>query len=166
MFPGAFNPEPCVDALLLVIAANLAPWLASKLFGGRGAAPLDGGTALHDGTRLLGSHKTWRGLVAGLLASALTAWAVGYSVALGLEFGALALAADALSSFIKRRLHRAPGANVPGLDQLPEALIPLLVLGRPLGIGVTGGIAVSLVFMGLNLILLRTRRRVGASLRP
>jgi len=140
--------------------------LAGKLLRNRGAAPLDGGTTLRDGARLLGSHKTWRGFLAGLLASALTAWAVGYSLALGVQFGALSLAADALSSFIKRRLHRAPGTNVPGLDQLPEALVPLLVLGRPLGIGVNGAIAVSLVFMGLNLILLRPRRRVGANLRP
>ena len=27
------------------------------------------------------------------------------------------------------------GTKVPGLDQLPEALVPLVALSRPLGIG-------------------------------
>ena len=48
----------------LVVIANTAAWAAARIFGSRWDTPLDGGTLLPDGTRLLGSHKTWRGLIA------------------------------------------------------------------------------------------------------
>lgn len=44
------------------------------------------------------------------------------------------MAGDLLSSFIKRRLHKPVGASIFGLDQIFEALLPLLVIHsyRPL----------------------------------
>jgi CDP-diglyceride synthetase len=146
-----------LDALLLVIVANLAPWAAGRLLPRRWRAPLDGGAALADGNRLLGDHKTWRGLAAGILACALVARLLRQPLLLGAAFGALALAADAASSFLKRRLRLRPGTEIPGLDQLPEALIPLLVLARPLGLHFIDAIAVAVIFTFLDLAALRLR---------
>ncbi len=146
-----------LGALLLVIMANMAPWASGRLLRGRLAAPLDCGATLPDGGRLFGDHKTWRGLVAGGLACALTARLLGHSYLLGLEFAAMALAADAASSFTKRRLRLSAGAEVPALDQLPEALLPLLVLARPLGVSLLEAVGIALIFLCLDLAALPLR---------
>jgi uncharacterized protein len=147
-----------LTALALIVAANLTAWAAGRLLRERFAAPLDFGITLKDGSRLLGDHKTWRGLLAGSLACGLTARAFGYAFMLGVQCGALSLLADALSSFVKRRLHRAPGDDVPGLDQLPEALLPLWFLSNPLRLSIAASFLVALVFLFLNLTFVRLRR--------
>jgi CDP-archaeol synthase len=152
--PGAAVREELyrmLAALLLVIAANTAPWVSGWLLRDRLAQPLDCGVRLSDGARLLGDHKTWRGLCAGECACAIAAGLLGYSFLLGLEFATLSLAADAASSLLKRRLRLAPGAEVPGVDQLPESLVPLWILATPLGISVWGGVVIAMVFLCLDL---------------
>jgi CDP-2,3-bis-(O-geranylgeranyl)-sn-glycerol synthase len=149
-------------ALALVVAANMMPWASGRLMRKHWAKPLDCGARLGDGTRLLGDHKTWRGVVAGGLGCALTARLLGYSWALGLVFAALSLTADLSSSFVKRRLHLAPGSEVVGLDQLPEALLPLLALAGPLGISVKGALVVASLFLCLDLIAMPLRRSLPA----
>jgi len=144
--------HPFLAALLLVLVANMAPWASGRLLKGRWNWPLDGGITLPDGKRLLGDHKTWRGLVAGELACALAARLCGYSLVLGLEFATLSLAADAASSCVKRRLNLSPGAEVPGLDQVPEALVPLSLLAGPLGIPLYGAIAIAAIFLCLDMV--------------
>jgi CDP-archaeol synthase len=116
------------QALLVLVAANTAPVLAARALGVHLAAPIDGNFRLSDGRPLLGSHKTWRGFASGIIAATVIAWTVGLSPFLGAVAGALALIGDLLSSFAKRRLGRTSGAWCPGLDQLPEALLPLIVL--------------------------------------
>ena len=143
----------------LVVVTNVAPWAAGKLFGARLNLPLDFGTTLGDGSRVLGEHKTWRGLVAGVLACALAAQLLGCGFALGLAFGSLSLAADTVSSFAKRRLSVAPGHEFPILDQLPEALLPLIVLSRPLELGILECFGLAGVFSLLDLATLRLRHR-------
>ncbi len=76
---------------------------------------------------------------------------------LGMAFAALSLAADAASSFVKRRLRLAPGAEVPALDQIPEALLPLLVLAKPLGISVAAAFAVAVAFLCLDVVTVKLR---------
>jgi len=141
-----------LGALLLVLAANLAPWAAGRVLRERWAEPLDGGLTCWDGRRLLGDHKTWRGVLAGELACALAARLFGYPFATGLEFAALGLTADAASSFVKRRLQLAPGTDVALLDQLPEALLPLTVLSGTLGISLFEAVGIAVVFLCLNLL--------------
>ena len=114
--------------LLLLIVANGAPILVAWRLGPRWAWPLDAGLVLGDGHRLLGESATLRGLAAAVVATALL------SGVLGLGLGFLAMAGDALSSLIKRRLGLEPGAKATGLDQIPEALLPLLVVAGPLGL--------------------------------
>jgi CDP-diglyceride synthetase len=147
-----------LDALLLVIVANVAPWAAGRLLPAHWRAPLDGGAKLADGSRVLGDHKTWRGFFAGTLACAGVARILHQPLLLGAAFGALSLAADAASSFFKRRLRQPPGSEIPGVDQLPEALVPLLALSRPLGLRLIDALVVALVFMILDLAALRLRR--------
>jgi len=146
-------------AFVLVAAAQTAPWAAGYFLGHRLGAPIDAGLKLPDGRRLLGDHKTWRGFVAAVLACAVAASLLGYSVRLGLAFAALSLAGDAASSFIKRRLHLAPGTEIPGLDQIPEALAPLLTLCRRLGIGVGGACALTGIFLLIDLATMPLRHR-------
>ncbi len=153
-----------LDALLLVVVANMAPWASGRLLRRRLALPLDLGACLRDGTRLLGDHKTWRGLLAGELACALTARLLGYSLLLGIEFATLSLAADAVSSCIKRRLRLSPGAEVPALDTLPEALLPLLTLAGPLGISWLEALGIALIFLCLDMVA-RPLRHSGATQR-
>jgi len=150
------------DVLLLLIAANSAPVLAALLLGPRCAWPLDGGRSFSDGRPLLGAHKTWRGLAAGTLAAAIVGSATGLGVALGASFGALALMGDLASSFAKRRLERAPGRETLLLDQLPESLLPLLALHRPLGLGPTEIVVTALLFAVLDV----AATRAWQALRP
>jgi CDP-2,3-bis-(O-geranylgeranyl)-sn-glycerol synthase len=149
-------------ALLMIAAASSVPWAIGQLFGNRWAWPLDFGSVLRDGRRLFGAHKTWRGLVAGMAACTLIGWALGPGWLVGCGVGAAALAGDALSSAAKRRSNRPPGAEFPGLDQLPEALLPLLIFHAPLGISIEVAFALTLVFTILDLVFtpLRHRRRL------
>lgn len=146
---------------MLLAAAHTAPWAAARFLEDGFAAPIDAGATFTDGRRLLGDHKTWRGVIAGMLVCAPAAWLLGYSVRLGLAFAALALAGDAASSFIKRRLRLSPGAEIPGLDQIPEALTPLLCLSGPLGIGVSGAWTLTGVFLLLDLAAMPLRYRTA-----
>jgi CDP-archaeol synthase len=143
--------------LLLIVTANTGPWAAARIFGKRWTAPLDFGMTMPDGTRLLGSHKTWRGLVAAVVACGLAAQLLGLGVALGAVFGGLAILGDASSSFLKRRLRRPPGAEVPGIDQIPESLLPLLALQRPLGLGILEILVVAAAFALLDIATTKLR---------
>ena len=146
-------------ALLLVCVASSAAWAVSRVLGPRLAARLDFGVVLPDGKPLLGSHKTWRGLAAGTLACAVVAPLVGLDIATGAGFGAAALLGDALSSAVKRRLAMRPGAEVPGLDQLPEALLPLVLFAQPLGIDAIAIAVVAIVFTALDMLVAPLRHR-------
>lgn len=151
-------PPSWLRALALLGLAHTAPWAIGYLLGKHLAAPIDGGARLPDGRRVLGDHKTWRGLLAALFTCALAASLIGYSVTLGIAFAALAMAGDAASSLIKRRLRLKPGAEVPGLDQIPEALTPLLALSAPLGIGLGAVWILTGVFVLADLAAIPARR--------
>jgi CDP-2,3-bis-(O-geranylgeranyl)-sn-glycerol synthase len=149
-------------ALLLLVAANGGPWLAARLLGARWGAPVDFGLTLSDGQRLLGAHKTWRGLMAGMLTTVLAACLTGLNWSVGAAVAALSLLGDLLSSACKRRLRRAPGSVVPLIDQLPESILPLAVLALPLGLNVRTVAAVVALFAGLNMASAIFRQRGSA----
>jgi len=123
-----------LQAFALLITANAVPVIVGKLARERASLPLDFGRVMADGERLFGSHKTWRGLASGVVACAAVAAYLGLPVWLGAGFGTLSLMADACSSAVKRRMRLEPGSDVLGLDQLAEALVPLLVFCKPLGL--------------------------------
>lgn len=120
--------------ILFLLWVNLLPPLAQQILGKRFAWQVDGGLIFFDGQPLFGRHKTVRGL----LASVVGGTAFFLVVALPWQVAALAalaaMAGDLLSSFIKRRLHKPVGASIFALDQIFEALLPLLVIHsyRPL----------------------------------
>lgn len=113
-----------IELLAILVAVNGAPILAARLLGRRWDAPVDGGRRWPDGRPVFGVAKTWRGLLAGLLAGALVAAMTGYGPGTGLALGILSLVGDLLSSFAKRRMGLEPSDRCPGLDQLPESLLP------------------------------------------
>lgn len=145
------------EALALTVLAHATPWAAGRLLGSRLAAPLDGGLRLPDGERLLGAHKTWRGVISSMLVCALATAGAGRGALLGGAFGLLAMIGDGAASLIKRRMRLAPGREIPGLDQLPEALLPLLLLATPLGITPVEALGLALVFALLDLASMRLR---------
>lgn len=147
----------CVRALLLLIVANSVPWLLGRLLRDRWAWPLDLGLMARDGQRLLGDHKTWRGLIGSAFAAGLAGVWLDVGFTLGALVAALSLLGDALSSAFKRRLRLSPGADAPFVDQVPEALLPLSVLARPLDLGVVEVVLTTLAFVVLGLLATRVQ---------
>jgi len=125
------------------------------------ALPLDRGATFR-GQRLFGDNKTWRGIVAVALGSALGFLLLGIpsrasALPFGLAVGAAAMLAELPNSFVKRRLAIAPGRQAGGvrgaffqlLDQVDVVAGAWLVLAfavRPTVARVSGFlIAVALV---------------------
>lgn len=118
--------------------ANATPIFVANFPGLRDLnAPIDFGLMFR-GKRVLGAHKTWRGLISGVLAATLvlwlqqlavlhTGWArtltsnVDYAqlhiLVLGPLFGLGALAGDAIESFFKRQRGVPPGVGWFPFDQ-------------------------------------------------
>ncbi len=135
--------------------ANAAPVLAAKIpLLSRWDAPMDFGAQYH-GKAVFGAHKTWRGLLVGMLAAIITVYLqqllfqrndysflnadyseylYGSPVVLGALFGFGALIGDAVESFFKRRGQFEPGASWFPFDQIDYII---------------GGILASLLFVVL-----------------
>ena len=107
--------------------ANAAP----VIFGG--GKPMDFGKKFVDGKPFLGSHKTFRGFLGGIIVGTLVGAAqtvifeqflfqyspqFEYSILLGFVLSLGALTGDLIESFIKRRLNRSPGSSLPVADQI------------------------------------------------
>ena len=140
------TPKDILFALWFFLPAGFAngvPVLVAKFPGlTKFTAPMDFGLS-YRGKRILGSHKTWRGFIAGVLTSTLTLWLqqlaaahfswahwltsqVDYAslptLVLGPVFGAAALIGDALESFFKRQRGTPPGEGWFPWDQLDYIL--------------------------------------------
>jgi hypothetical protein len=148
-----------VRALALLVAANAAPVVVAKLARDRWAAPLDFGWVLPDGERLFGSHKTWRGLVSGIAASAGVGLLFGVTPLISVGFACASLLADAASSAAKRRMHLKPGTEYPGLDQVGEVLVPLALFASPLSLEWSEVILVAVTFSVLDIATAGLRHR-------
>ncbi len=107
--------------------ANAAP----VIFGG--GKPMDFGKKFFDGKPFLGSHKTFRGFLVGIIVGTLVGMAqtiiyenilldynsqFQYSILLGFMLSIGALTGDLIESFIKRRISRSPGSSLPVADQI------------------------------------------------
>lgn len=123
-----------IQATLLLVVSNGAPILINKALGKRWAWPADNKLKLHDGHRLFGNTKTWRGLCSAMFFTALAAILIGIEPLTGLLFGALAMTGDLLASFIKRRMSYTESTRARGLDTVPESLLPILLLKEPLAL--------------------------------
>ena len=153
-------------AALLLVTSHSTPAVVGGLMGPRWAWPIDGGIVWRDGRRLFGASKTWRGLTLALAASALAASLLLGRPGLGLAFAALAMTGDLASSFVKRRRGLPPHTDALFIDQLPECLLPLVVLRDALSMSWADIVLLTVVFVAANLVANRSwewllaRRRV------
>ena len=152
--------------LLLLGIANGAPIITKSLLGQRFATPLDLGLILPDGQPLFGCAKTFRGLVVSVACTALAAETLGLGWRIGAGIAASSMLGDLASSFLKRRLRLPPHAQAFGLDQIPEALLPLLVFRAHLNLNWWEiGVLVA-VFIVLEILLSRLLFRLRIRDRP
>lgn len=138
-----------------MILANGAPVIAHVLFTESWNRPADFGHRFIDGRPWFGASKTLRGIVAALPVTGLAAMMLGYPLATGLLIAAGAMLGDLMSSFIKRRLDMPPSSMAPGLDQIPESLLPALLVGSQFGLTWQSTVGVVVAFIVLELVLSR-----------
>lgn len=115
-----------LQLLFLLLLANGTPIVAKKVLRDRYSNPLDGNLRFFDGRPFFGRSKTVRGVLLAILVTTVSAPAIGLSWSAGFLVGAFAMLGDLVSSFAKRRLDMPPSSRASGLDQIPEALFPLL----------------------------------------
>ena len=152
--------------LVLLAVANGTPVIVKRVFGARADHAIDCGMRLADGRFMFGPSKTIRGVISSVIATALMAAAVGLTVHAGAVIALGAMGGDLASSFVKRRLGLEPSSKATGLDQIPEALLPCLLLSAILPL-TAGDIAVIvLLFFGGEVILSALLFRAGVRDRP
>jgi hypothetical protein len=149
--------------LFLIFSANGAPILSAHLFPNRMNHAIDRGRQWRDGHPILGASKTWRGLISGVALPTVLAIPFGWSPLFGCLIGLFAMLGDLCSSFIKRRLAMLPEARATGLDQIPEALFPMLFVTTVLATTLLDLIVTTITFMliemGISPLLYRLRMR-------
>lgn len=155
-----------VRLLLLLAAANTAPLVAKRLLGPRWAWPLDGGRRFVDGRPILGSSKTFRGVLAAVVLCAVLAPVVAVPLPAAAMVAFAAMAGDAISSFVKRRLAIPPSGQAFGIDQLPEALLPLLAVRGLLEVPWAVVAGTTIAFVLLEPPLARLTHRLGLRDQP
>jgi CDP-2,3-bis-(O-geranylgeranyl)-sn-glycerol synthase len=138
--------------LLLLFIANGIPILLARLLDSRYDHALDGGRTWRDGRPVLGPSKTWRGVLGSLLFTPLLAPVLGFSPLTGFAVAVAAMAGDLFSSFCKRRLGVPSSGMALGLDQIPEALLPLLALRGEWGLsaGEIAGLVAAFIVLELG----------------
>jgi hypothetical protein len=132
--------------LVLLTIANGSPVFAKRILGERFAWPVDGGAWFLDGQPLFGRSKTIRGFAVGLALPAIAAPLAGVDWRVGALIAFASMCGDLLSSFIKRRMGRAPSSKAVGLDQIPESLFPALVAIPLMGITPADVAAITILF--------------------
>ena len=155
-----------IQLLLLIIIANAAPVLARAIFADKFALAVDFGKKLPDGEPVFGGSKTWRGIISSLLLTSLAALVLGHAVTTGALIACYAVAGDLFSSFIKRRLHMEPSSMAPLLDQVPESLLPALMMMGTFRLDLVAVAVVVFCFIIAELILSFIFFKLGIRNRP
>ena len=152
--------------LVLLLVANGTPVVAKRVLGRRLAFPLDGGVRFVDGRPLFGPAKTIRGIVLSVAATSAAAPVLGFDWKIGAVVGGAAMAGDLVSSFVKRRLGVPASGRATGLDQLPEALLPLLACRGALSLTFADIAVAAVVFFVGEIVLSRLLFRLRIRDRP
>ncbi|MEP1215430.1 MAG: CDP-archaeol synthase [Marinobacter sp.] len=155
-----------LELFVMLVLANGAPVVAARILGRRWSRPVDGGRLWRDGRPLLGDSKTWRGIVSGTLACGLFALFIGAGLLFGVLFGLLGLIGDMMSSFIKRRAGLSSSARALGLDQIPEALLPMILAWYWLELSGFVVVSVVVLFTISNILLSPLLYRLGIRHQP
>lgn len=154
-----------IKLFILILVANGTPILVARLLGSRLDWPVDMGLQL-GGRPLLGRSKTWRGIGASIVATTLLAWLLDLAVGMGIIIAVAAMAGDMLASFTKRRMGLRSSDMAPGLDQIPESLIPLLVIKQAAGLDAATILILVLAFIFFELALSRIGYAIKLRKRP
>ncbi|MFI3155648.1 MAG: CDP-archaeol synthase [Methylococcaceae bacterium] len=154
------------QAIALLIVANGAPVLINNALGKRWTWPVDNGLKLHDGRRLFGDSKTWRGLCSAILFTMIAAVLSGIDLLTAVLFGILAMTGDLLASFIKRRTGCVESSRARGLDTVPESLLPILVLKEPLALSLIDIILITAFFFLIEELISPVLYRLHIRNRP
>tara|TARA_R100000322_G_scaffold19966_2_gene12701 strand:+ start:1415 stop:1906 length:492 start_codon:yes stop_codon:yes gene_type:complete len=152
--------------VFLLVTANGSPVLARNLTPAGWNWPLDGGRVARDGYPLLGRSKTWRGLIVSVLVTGAAAALLGLGFGFGMIFGLMAMFGDLISSYLKRRRALEPSARSTGLDQFPEALLPMLLSHWWMGVGWLTVIVACLLFFIVVTGISPLLYRLGIRQRP
>jgi hypothetical protein len=160
------QPANILEMLILLMLANGTPVIAKKILDNRFSCPMDAGVRFVDGNRLFGPSKTIRGIVLAVLVTAAGATLMGLDSMLGALVGGTAMLGDLFSSFIKRRLGMTTSSEAPGLDQIPEALFPLIACRSWLALGLGDILVVLMLFCAGEIVLSRVLFAVGLRDRP
>src|SRR5260221_12482613 len=112
--------------ILLLSIANGTPVAVKRALRDRFSQPLDGGLTLFDGRRLFGPSKTLRGAFASVVLTTAATPMFGLEPSMGAVVGGMAIIGDLFCSFLKRRLGFAPSSQPLLVDQIHEALLPVL----------------------------------------
>jgi CDP-diglyceride synthetase len=155
-----------LQLLALLGIANGTPIVAKKLLQDRLSAPLDGGITLPDGEPLFGTSKTVRGVILSVVATAGSAALLHLDWSTGATIAGLSMLGDLFSSFVKRRLHLPLHAQAFGLDQIPEALLPLLIVKEQFNLTSNDIAVLVIAFIVLELVLSRILFRLKIRDRP
>jgi len=143
-----------LELLCLIILANVIPPLMARLFGTLADWPVDLGLKLAQ-QPLFGRSKTWRGLVSSLLLTPPVALLFGFSLWQGFLIASMAMLGDLLGSFCKRRLRIQTSGMAPGLDQIPESLLPALAMKQTLMMSWGDILILVVLFIFMELLLSR-----------
>lgn len=152
--------------LLLIIIANAAPIILRAMMGRRLDFAIDSGYRLPDKHPLFGSSKTWRGVIGAVICTSIGAILLDYPASTGAQIAIYAVLGDVLSSFIKRRLGMAPSSMVPLLDEVPESLLPAVMLMDTFELDLQSIIILVGVFIVMELLLSGIFFKLGIRKRP
>jgi len=147
------NIEIISSVLIVLGAANGAPILAARILDERFARPVDGGRLAADGSPWLGPSKTWRGIGSAYLLAMPIALYLGFSLFTAFSLAGLSMCGDLASSFIKRRRGMLSSSRAIGLDQVPEAGLPILFLWTKADITVMEGVVIVMLFIAAEVLL-------------
>ena len=142
-----------IELLVLLALANGTPVVIRNILGDRFAWRLDGGIRFFDGQPLFGSTKTVRGLLFSVLVTSLAASLLGMGWSTGALVASVSMAGDLFSSFVKRRLKMPSSSRATGLDQIPEALFPMLACQQALTLSAMDITVVVALFVLGNVLL-------------
>jgi CDP-2,3-bis-(O-geranylgeranyl)-sn-glycerol synthase len=152
--------------LVLLGVANGTPIVAQKMLRDRFSTPLDGGLTLPDCEPLFGTAKTVRGVILSVVCTTGAAVLLNLHWSIGATMAGMSMLGDLFSSFVKRRLHLPPHAQAFGLDQIPEALLPLLAVKEKFELTRIDIAALVIAFVVLELVLSRILFRLKIRDRP
>lgn len=152
--------------LLLIIIANGAPILIRVLLKNRFDTAVDFGQKLPDGHDIFGTSKTWRGVLAAITATPIAGWLLGYALEIGLWVAVYAVIGDLLSSFLKRRLAMEPSSMAFIVDQVPESLLPGLMMMEVFKLDLQSVLLMVLIFIIIELFLSHILYKWGIRKRP